>query len=112
MPAIQLTSPAYSNGNRFLDAGLIVEIGAEKHQITEERAVDIVLGNRAVEVSDEALAELEPQPEPQSAETPARRGRAKAPAAPNPADNSASGSTPDSTETPAGGTVPADGADA
>jgi hypothetical protein len=37
-----LLSAAYSNSNTYIDAGATVEVGPEKHQITEERARDLV----------------------------------------------------------------------
>jgi len=41
---ILLLSAAYLNGNAFVDAGATVSIGTEKHEITEERALDIEKG--------------------------------------------------------------------
>jgi hypothetical protein len=43
---ILLLSAAYLNGNAFVDAGATVGIGTDKHEITEERAVDIEKGLR------------------------------------------------------------------
>jgi hypothetical protein len=37
-----LLSAAYSNSNAYIDAGATVEVGPDKHQITEERARDLV----------------------------------------------------------------------
>jgi len=43
---ILLLSAAYANGGAFVDAGNVVPIGTDKHEITEERAVDIEKGLR------------------------------------------------------------------
>ncbi len=48
---ILLLSAAYLNGNAFVDAGATVGVGTEKHEITEERAVDIEKGLRG-EISE------------------------------------------------------------
>ncbi len=48
---ILLLSAAYLNGNAFVDAGATVSIGTEKHEITEERALDIEKGLRG-EISE------------------------------------------------------------
>lgn len=48
---ILLLSAAYMNGNAFVDAGATVGIGTDKHEITEERAVDIEKGMRG-EISE------------------------------------------------------------
>ncbi|MDD1450824.1 hypothetical protein NHF48_007385 [Sphingomonas sp. H160509] len=48
---ILLLSAAYLNGNAFVDAGATVGIGTDKHEITEERAVDIEKGLRG-EISE------------------------------------------------------------
>ncbi len=58
---ILLLSAAYLNGNAFVDAGATVSIGTEKHEITEDRALDIEKGLRGkiseVEDADEDDAE-------------------------------------------------------
>lgn len=72
MASMQLTSPAYANGGRYLETGTIVTIGDGKHEITEERATDIIAGERAIEVEDEA------EPESDDAPAPATRKRANA----------------------------------
>jgi hypothetical protein len=53
---ILLLSAAYLNGNAFVDAGATVGVGPEKHEITEDRAVDIQKGRRGEisEIDDEA----------------------------------------------------------
>lgn len=53
--AVLLLSAAYSNSNAFIDAGETVEVGKSKHQITEERARDMVKSKlaEAVELDDE-----------------------------------------------------------
>ena len=48
---ILLLSAAYANGGAYVDAGETLEIGDGKHQITDERAVDIEKGLRG-EISD------------------------------------------------------------
>lgn len=48
---ILLLSAAYLNGNAFVDAGATVGVGTEKHEITEERALDIEKGLRG-EISE------------------------------------------------------------
>lgn len=48
---ILLLSAAYTNGNAFVDAGATVPIGTDKHEITEQRAVDIEKGLRG-EISE------------------------------------------------------------
>ncbi len=57
MKMILLLSAAYLNGGGYVDAGHSVEIGDEKHQITDERAADIERGLRGeiseVEEADE-----------------------------------------------------------
>lgn len=57
MKMILLLSAAYLNGGGYVDAGASVEVGEAKHQITEERAVDIQRGLRGeiseVEATDE-----------------------------------------------------------
>ena len=53
MKLIVLLSAAYTNGNAFVDAGNTLEIGAEKHQITEERAEDIAKSGRGEIVEPE-----------------------------------------------------------
>lgn len=55
---ILLLSAAYLNGNAFVDAGATVAIGTDKHEITEERAIDIQKGLRGEisEVEDETDA--------------------------------------------------------
>lgn len=63
MASIQLTSPAYANGGRYLETGTVVTVGDGKHEITEERAADIVKGERAIDIEDdEADAEEAPAP--------------------------------------------------
>ena len=56
---IYLTSPAYANGGRYLEVGAVVGVGTEKHEITAERADDLVVADRATEVDDEPVAEGE-----------------------------------------------------
>lgn len=51
MKMILLLSAAYLNGGGYVDAGHSVEVGEGKHQITEERAVDIERGLRG-EISE------------------------------------------------------------
>jgi len=51
MKKILLLSAAYANGGAYVDAGNTLEIGDGKHQITNERAVDIESGLRG-EISD------------------------------------------------------------
>lgn len=51
MKQILLLSAAYSNSNTYADAGSTLEIGDGKHQITEERALDIEKGLRG-EISE------------------------------------------------------------
>ena len=61
MKMILLLSAAYLNGGGYVDAGNSVEIGEEKHQISEERAVDIENGMRGeiseVEEADESVGD-------------------------------------------------------
>jgi hypothetical protein len=51
MKQILLLSAAYLNGGAYVDAGATVSVGPEKHEITEERAVDIEKG-RCGEISE------------------------------------------------------------
>lgn len=48
---ILLLSAAYANGGAYVDAGNTVDIGDGKHEITDERAVDIEKGLRG-KISD------------------------------------------------------------
>lgn len=54
---IYLTSPAYANGGRYLEIGAVIGVGEAKHEITAERAEDLVVAERATEVEDEPEVE-------------------------------------------------------
>ena len=51
MKILLLLTAAYTNGGAFIDVGNTLEIGAEKHQITEERATDMKKAGRG-EISE------------------------------------------------------------
>lgn len=51
---ILLLSAAYLNGGAYVDAGTDVTVGDGKNEITEARAEEIVVANRA-EVMDEVV---------------------------------------------------------
>lgn len=53
MKLLLLLSAAYTNGSSFVDAGATLEIGADKHQITEERANDMAKAGRGEIVEPE-----------------------------------------------------------
>lgn len=53
MKLLLLLSAAYTNGGSFVDAGATLEIGGEKHQITEFRADDMFKAGRGEIVEDD-----------------------------------------------------------
>ena len=53
MKLLLLLSAAYTNGGSFIDAGATLEIGTEKHQITEFRADDMSTAGRGEIVENE-----------------------------------------------------------
>lgn len=60
MRLILLLTAAYTNGNHFKPVGDSIPVGEGKHEITEERAIEMIDAKRAelVEIEDEVEEEI------------------------------------------------------
>lgn len=77
MKQILLLSAAYANGGAYVDAGATVNVGTGKHDITEERAEEIVAGKRAEVIEDASADEVEGEGEDATPKAPAKKTPAR-----------------------------------